>query len=383
MEVVSSQKSTPRLHQETNIVFIKRERLIYIDVVKFIGLFCIIYDHTLSFIELKNNFTYIRRFFCSWHMPLYFFIYGMNTSSYPRNCNSTLKFFNKKFQRLMVPYFIWCMIYANGLYSFNRQFFYGVLYGSNLMLGEINNNRVLWFLPCMFLSVIIYQFLLNINYFLSKRGVQPFFLAIIECLILGYLTNFLTDKIKLGFPLSFDVSCTAIIYIFIGHYCKETIDTLYTLNFYLKLSICLGLLIISFIVANYNIKPGSIGNVMALGDYGLSYNLYIFNSLLGVIGVIIIGMLLENIEIFAWFGTGSIFFMSSHYITLQLTIPFAHEITKIIPFCYDELLPLYSDIILHILSIPFLYLIDIYAPVLKGEVQKIEKRKKKKRLLIK
>lgn len=383
MEVVSSQKSTPRLHQETNIVFIKRERLIYIDVVKFIGLFCIIYDHTLSFIELKNNFTYIRRFFCSWHMPLYFFIYGMNTSSYPRNCNSTLKFFNKKFQRLMVPYFIWCMIYANGLYSFNRQFFYGVLYGSNLMLGEINNNRVLWFLPCMFLSVIIYQFLLNINYFLSKRGVQPLFLATIECLILGYLTNILTDKIKLGFPLSFDVSCTAIIYIFIGHYCKETIDTLYTLNFYLKLSICLGLLIISFIVANYNIKPGSIGNVMALGDYGLSYNLYIFNSLLGVIGIIIIGMLLENIEIFAWFGTGSIFFMSSHYITLQLTIPFAQEITKIIPFCYDELLPLYSDIILHILSIPFLYLIDIYAPVLKGEVQKIEKRKKKKRLLIK
>jgi hypothetical protein len=122
---------------------------------------------------------------------------------------------------------------------------------------------------------------------------------------------------------------------------------------------------------------------MALGDYGLSYNLYIFNSLLGVIGVIIIGMLLENIEIFAWFGTGSIFFMSSHYITLQLTIPFAKEITKIIPFCYDELLPLYSDIILHILSIPFLYLIDMYAPVLKGEVQKIEKRKKKKRLLIK
>ena len=86
MENDNSQKSTPHLLQKENQIFKEpNKRLKYIDVVKFIGLFCIIYDHTLSFIELKNNFTLIRRFFCGWHMPLYFFIYGMNTSSFPKN----------------------------------------------------------------------------------------------------------------------------------------------------------------------------------------------------------------------------------------------------------------------------------------------------------
>ena len=380
MENDNSQKSTPHLLQKENQIFKEpNKRLKYIDVVKFIGLFCIIYDHTLSFIELKNYFTYIRRFFCGWHMPLYFFIYGMNTSSSPKNLS--FQFFNKKFQRTMVPYFIWCLIYANGLKSFNTNFFYGILYGSNLMLGEVNTNRVLWFLPCFFLSIIIYQFLTNFNYILSKRGIQPSFVSFIQCIILGFLTISLTNKKKFGFPLSFDVSCTGVIYMLFGYFLKPIIETLYSLNNLFKLSICLCLLIICFFVSNFNISPYSIGTCMALGDYGKSYVLYIFNSLLGVIGILSLSMLLENIEIFAWFGKGSIFFMSSHYIFLQLTIPVAVEIIKIIPFFYNELLPLYSDIVLHIISIPFLFLVEIYAPILMGKVQ-FEKNKMKKDTLL-
>ena len=383
MENDNSQKSTPHLLQKENQIFKEpNKRLKYIDVVKFIGLFCIIYDHTLSFIELKNNFTLIRRFFCGWHMPLYFFIYGMNTSSLPKNFYSTFQFFNKKFQRLMVPYFIWCLIYANGLNSFNRKFFYGILYGSNLMLGEVNTNRVLWFLPCFFFSIIIYQFITNFNYILSKRGIQPSFLAFIQCIILGFLTNFLTNKSKFGFPFSFDVSFTGVIYMLFGYFLKPIIETLYSLNNLVKLFICLCLLIICFFVSNFNVSPNSIGACMALGDYGKSYILYIFNSLLGVIGILSLSMLFENIEIFSWFGKGSIFFMSSHYIFLQLTIPVAVEITKIIPFFYNELLPLYSDIILHILSIPFLFLIEVYSPILMGEVHYYDKNKMKKDTLL-
>jgi hypothetical protein len=314
-------------------------------------------------------------------MPLYFFIYGMNTSSSPKNLYLSFQFFNQKFKRIMVPYFIWCFIYANGLNSFNRHFFYGILYGSNLILGEINNNRVLWFLPCFFLSIIIYQFLTNFNYILSKRGIQPSFVSFIQCIILGFLTISLTNKKKFGFPLSFDVSCTGVIYMLFGYFLKPIIETLYSLNNLFKLSICLCLLIICFFVSNFNISPYSIGACMALGDYGKSYILYIFNSLLGVIGILSLSMLLENIEIFAWFGKGSIFFMSSHYIFLQLTIPVAVEIIKIIPFFYNELLPLYSDIVLHIISIPFLFLVEIYAPILMGKVQ-FEKNKMKKDTLL-
>ncbi len=382
MEIDNSQKSSPQIvHKDDQIFKEQNKRLKYIDVVKFIGLFCIIYDHTLSFIELKNYFTFIRIFFCGWHMPLYFFIYGMNTSSSPKNLYLSFQFFNQKFKRIMVPYFIWCFIYANGLNSFNRHFFYGILYGSNLILGEINNNRVLWFLPCFFLSIIIYQFLTNFNYILSKRGIQPSFVSFIQCIILGFLTISLTNKKKFGFPLSFDVSCTGVIYMLFGYFLKPIIETLYSLNNLFKLSICLCLLIICFFVSNFNISPYSIGTCMALGDYGKSYVLYIFNSLLGVIGILSLSMLLENIEIFAWFGKGSIFFMSSHYIFLQLTIPVAVEIIKIIPFFYNELLPLYSDIVLHIISIPFLFLVEIYAPILMGKVQ-FEKNKMKKDTLL-
>ena len=166
-----------------------------------------------------------------------------------------------------------------------------------------------------------------------------------------------------------------------GYFLKPIIETLYSLNNLFKLSICLCLLIICFFVSNFNINPYSIGTCMALGDYGKSYVLYIFNSLLGVIGILSLSMLLENIEIFAWFGKGSIFFMSSHYIFLQLTIPVAVEIIKIIPFFYNELLPLYSDIVLHIISIPFLFLVEIYAPILMGKVQ-FEKNKMKKDTLL-
>ena len=100
------------------------KRLKYIDIVKFLGIFLLFIEHTGNWTELGGKYNYLKIWICSFHMPLFFIIYGMVVSpKYLNGFKEWKSFFYKKVKSLLIPYLIWGMIYTH---SIDTNFFKGM-----------------------------------------------------------------------------------------------------------------------------------------------------------------------------------------------------------------------------------------------------------------
>ena len=84
----------------------EKQRLAYVDIAKTLALFIVILFHKQGILQ-----TILQRFGASFHMPIFFFLYGMTTSG-----GATLEKpwcgVMRRFRSLMVPYFLWSLIYV-------------------------------------------------------------------------------------------------------------------------------------------------------------------------------------------------------------------------------------------------------------------------------
>ena len=78
-------------------------RKCYVDYVKAIGIILVVMGH----INFANSNFGIKEWIYAFHMPLFFFATGLVIKEAKLDKN----FFVKKFKTLMIPYFIWGMIY--------------------------------------------------------------------------------------------------------------------------------------------------------------------------------------------------------------------------------------------------------------------------------
>lgn len=151
-------KYTSKLQKERLIVsklIQKSSRLLWADILKFWGIFAIVWGHTLS------DGT-VHQYLYSFHVPLFFFVIGLYFKP-PRI--SFCRFLQKKAYSLIVPYFIFAVISvlvfsvlgsiaASALSSDVADF----SLSANLLeilIGQCRANRPLWFLPCMFIFYIL------------------------------------------------------------------------------------------------------------------------------------------------------------------------------------------------------------------------------------
>lgn len=72
----------------------KKQRILWIDILRGIAMFLVVYGHTSQNAEIKK---YIYAF----HMPLFFIISG-----FVYHCTSYPKYMKRKAQRLLLPYFV-------------------------------------------------------------------------------------------------------------------------------------------------------------------------------------------------------------------------------------------------------------------------------------
>lgn len=246
----------------------------WVDVAKGIGILLVIVGH--------NNFNpFLITTIYTFHMPFFFFISGYlyNHGKYKKNfCG----FVFKKFNRLVLPYFItnftilsfYALLTFFKLYhSFNSDFqksLIEIFYGNGAPLDPptVLTNQIdtpSWFLLCLFCSSLL---LFILAYSHEKYGLQfSIFLSLL--IILG---GFEISK-YMFLPWSFDIACVSMIFMFSGYLIKYfgiyKLNNYFKTNFFTLISILTLFIIISidgYVNMNRRVYPNllffSIGGLL-------------------------------------------------------------------------------------------------------------------------
>lgn len=179
------------------------ERKKYLDVAKLFAVLCVMNAHA------SITYNPVRRTISAFFMPVFFIIYGMASSGRPlKSGKEVWQFLEKKIKSLLVPYVLWALIYAGDTdYTFVK----GVLIGTNRSLGMAGTNQVLWFLPCMFIAVILFQLYINLDAAITGK-VGKICFGIFVMAVCGIVSC----KFNIIFVFGCDIALSGLLFMIIG-----------------------------------------------------------------------------------------------------------------------------------------------------------------------
>ena len=177
-----------------------KNNLIWVDVLKSIGIIMVVIGH---FDSPYSSFIF------SWHMPLFFFLAGFFFNS-----DAEVKsFFNKSFQRLMIPFFIFSFVGI--LAEFVKRILLsrapmdmidvliGVFWKMDYQSLQYHYGYVLWFLPSLFIARLI---LYATDLYLIHYKFMKFFIVWIL-----FFCSFYVDL-----PFAIDNGFNAALFVYLG-----------------------------------------------------------------------------------------------------------------------------------------------------------------------
>ena len=169
-------------------------RVDFIDLAKGVGISLMIVCHA----GLHNAVT---QWIYAFHMPLFFFVSGLLVKDVK---GSFFDYSIKKMRQLIVPYILFSTILCFGTNHYKDWFY--LIYASRTSLSLAHSFTPLWFLPCFFLSTIIYALL--------KRQFHDFAHTVVV-LVVGVSGFFLSRicKPEIGLPWNFDMALVALLFI--------------------------------------------------------------------------------------------------------------------------------------------------------------------------
>lgn len=269
------------------------ERKRYLDVAKGIALILVIWGH--AGMEVPRLGTAIIQF----HMPLFFMASGyLFKNTQEATCNKILK----KAKRLLIPYFIFSVVYL----------FLGAV--RDLLLHQSvditesfsllfywNDNVVrlgtpMWFLPVLFFTDVIY--------ILIKKYADRY--STIICVVLAVIAFVWMPVL----PFGLRISCIGLLFFMIGDRSKD-LFSYFESNRLLSLATGIELLVLEYILAKYN--PGV--NLYRY-SFGVSWVRYVFLAIIGAFGVIFMGGGIKTNKILEWASKQSLFILATHFIIL-------------------------------------------------------------------
>lgn len=311
----------------------KELRKNYIDVLKGIGIFFVVFGHV-------THTGILREYIWNFHMPLFFLISGFlfNTEKYPK----FKKFFLSRIKSIYLPYIFfflitflyWAIIersFRGGEYSIQHQLlglFYGTYEGYHL-----NFNGALWFLPCLFSVELMFYYVSKIQ---NKFGIFSFILLffIMGSIIKYYNLNFL--------PLGIHTALFGVVFFGIGFISKSFEKGLSQLSLIYKIV----LLAACFFLQMSAIKSGYSSSIEK------TTLIYIPIALLGITFYFILSNLINKNKILEYLGKNSL-----------VILAFQEQTYRALIFSFSKLLKLDVEVIrlniLYSLFITFVTLIVI------------------------
>lgn len=227
-----------------------RPELAWVNSLKGLGIILVVLGHCFPPKSDLTNYLY------SFHIALFIFISGYLLPE-KLDDKELGYYFQRKFKRLMLPYF------GYGLFSYLVWAFIGRKFGVDSLLdisvwkpllglfyGNGHNNFLifniaLWFLPALFSTLMLY-------YIVTKYFPQKLRLTLVILLLvgIGYLDS-IYGKMRL--PWGINISFVAVAFIFLGHHSQKlltAIDRLLTKGW--KLVLAIILIIIGYLVQRVN-----------------------------------------------------------------------------------------------------------------------------------
>lgn len=188
----------------------ERERLSWIDVAKGIGIILVIYGHAL-------NAQSLRYLIYSFHMPLFFLLSGMVFRHIDHE--KFIHFLKKDFTNIILPYLFFASVtMVVWLFTMNpadrtqyqilKQLF-GIIYGSGNG-GFLTYNVALWFLPCLFVTKIMFWWITNL-----RKEVLIVATLLISSII-GFILSIFYNKLYL--PFGVEIAFTAVVFFGAGYF---------------------------------------------------------------------------------------------------------------------------------------------------------------------
>ena len=258
-----------------------KQRIRYIDYARALGMLLVILGH----INFANS--EIKAWIYSFHMPLFFFISGMTLkTSQGIDERNVWKYLRKRMYLLMVPYFVWALVYA----SLDMRNCVRILYGSHQTLTSAGSLTSLWFLPVLLEATAMF---LAANWILKNRfnGISKLILIPLTFLIAFYLPKF-----KYGYPMGINLAFYAFGFLLLGNLCAPAIasfrnkqlnrghDTIWWCI------AAVGALIGTFLY-KLNLPNGSYVNT-ANAEYG-SVPIFLIAAMCGILFIMAVSILLD------------------------------------------------------------------------------------------
>ena len=211
-----------------------KERNREIDILKAVGIILMVFNHV-------GWGIYVHTYIQSFHMPLFFIVSGY---LWKQRVASDL--FKKRLKSLLLPYGVFAVLYFIIAAVFNiakNGGFQAAEATKAVLLFPTDNAHMpispaLWFLPCMFLTSVIYTALGHLN--LVKKAV-----AIIAIAITGAIYSEVSDYML---PFCIEPTAAALFFMLIGELIREKTITKYLSNSYFVV----GLLILEAVLAFMN-----------------------------------------------------------------------------------------------------------------------------------
>ena len=287
----------------------KKTRLVYIDIAKGIGILLVLLGHLL------NNGHWLKSVIYTFHMPLFFIVSGMVLRPQP-----VIKKIRNRITDVLVPYFIWALIFSG--FSFKKLMYIG--YGTIAGLLKAGSSGVLWFLVCMFFASIFSQIIVT---YTEKKKHRSFVLAafMVITLVISMAMSFFHYKIMihgatLGYPWSMDIVFLAMSFMIFGRLAVDMKQMIPEELKWYHLLIFVALAAISLVGIMHKAEPGY--PQMATGRVG-NYIVFFVVACAVVTGVIGISRFLEKTgplsALLVWLGQNSMGIFLIHR-TLRSTL---------------------------------------------------------------
>ena len=167
----------------------------FIDIARAFAIIFIVLGHTIVHSE---HCMPIFKMLYSFHVVLFFILSGY---TFKINNKSFKDFLTDKFKRIMVPYFVWAILFIMPYLLFgnkvgqavgtNSSFYLkdiiiNTLYG-NGNLESLKQNSALWFLPALFCTEIIFYFIINKEE--KNNNSRRSIITLVTIILINYLTS--------------------------------------------------------------------------------------------------------------------------------------------------------------------------------------------------
>lgn len=277
-----------------------------LDIIKGIGIFLVVMGHVS-----ENNF--ISSFIYNFHMPLFFILSGY---TYVKYSKKDIKHFSiNRTKRLLLPYFIYGILTLS-YWIFIERFLRNQmdipilkpiinLFLATGMKDGYVYNAVLWFIPCMFLTQLIFNFM----YIKLKNYVLYVSVCVISALFMIYgVYYYLHQDILIRLPWMIDVVGVTILFYGIGSLCAKNKNIF---SDKIIIYIILFIILTAFTVVitlNNSANIGSLryGNVL----------LFLLGAFFGSMGCCCLGSILKRVRwvsrILKFLGINSLTIMCIH-----------------------------------------------------------------------